>query len=163
MSISLKSFKNFTIASAIALGGLVACAPKQPDLRETEKPYMSKKSIELLDTFTKEKKEEALSDTNYVKFATDTVAVPAYLETQMDKFERNLQQSIKENMPKTLVDSTNVRTYYPSMKQYLEHTKYTYSDDYKDVVPVIDNSKFYTRTSTDTYVPVEYYGIPTSK
>ena len=104
-----------------------------------------------------------MSDTNYVKFATDTVAVPAYLETQMDKFERNIQQSIDEKMPKTIVDSTNVRTYYPSMKQFLEHTKYTYSDDYKDVVPVIDNSKFYTRTSTDTYVPVEYYGIPTNK
>ena len=49
------------------------------------------------------------------------------------------------------------------MSQYRKHVKYTYADDYKNVVPVIDNSKYYTSNDYNVYVPVEYYGILTNK
>ena len=106
---------------------------------------------------------KVLYDSNYVKCGKDTVLVPPYIEAHMDKFERNIQESIKKTVPKSIIDSTTVKTYYPSMKQFLEHTKYTYADDYKDVKPIIDNSKYYTTNGYTVYVPVEYYGIPTNK
>ena len=101
-------------------------------------------------------------DSNYVKCGVDTILVQPYLETQLDRFEKTIEQSIKESVPKTIVDSTERKVYYPGMHQYLKHTEYIYEDKYKDIVPVIDNSKFYTKSKFDVYVPVEYYGIPTN-
>lgn len=160
--ISKKPIRNFTLASAIALGTLVGCVPNKPVLRETTSPYLTKKSVELLDSFCRKSK-EILSDTSYVKCGVDTIPLPAYLETQFDRFERTIQQSIQKSVPKSVVDSVETKTYYPSMHQYLKHTKYVYADDYKNVVPVIDNSKYYTTSGYNVYVPVEYYGIPSSK
>ena len=157
-----KPLQNFTLASTFALATLAACTPSKPVLRETSSPYLTKKSIELLDSFCKRNK-EIIYDTNYVKYVADTILVHPYLETNMHKFERTIQESINKRVPKSVIDSTTTKTFYPGMSQFRKHTKYTYADDYKKVVPVIDNSKYYTTNGYNVYFPVEYYGIPTNK
>ena len=157
-----KPVRNFALTSTIALATLAACVPPKPVLKETSSPCLSKKSIEMLDSFCKEQ-EKIISDTNYVKCGADTIQLPPYLETQFDRFEKTIKQSIEESVPKSVVDSVETKAYYPSMHRYLKHTKYIYADDYKKVVPVIDNSKYYTTNGYNVYVPVEYYGIPTNK
>lgn len=158
----IKPVRTIALAGTITLATLAACTPNKPVLRETNNPYLSKKSIEMLDSFCKENK-EIVSDTNYVKCGEDTILVHPYLETNMHKFERTIQESINEKVPKSVVDSTTTKTFYPGMSQFRKHTKYTYASDYKGVVPVIDNSKYYTSNDYNVYVPVEYYGIPTNK
>ena len=153
-----KPLQNFTLASTFALATLAACTPNQPTLRETNSPYLTKESIEILNSFCKNQ-EKIISDTNYVKCGLDTIKLPPYLETQFDRFEKTIEQSIEKSVPKSIVDSVECKTYYPSMHQYIKHTKYTYADNYKNIEPIIDNSKFYTKSGHDVYVPVEYYGI----
>lgn len=161
-ALKTKPIRNFALTSTIALATLAACVPPKPVLKETSSPYLTKKSIEMLDSFCKEQ-EKIISDTSYVKCGADTILVHPYLETNMHKFERTIQESINKRVPKSVVDSTTTKTFYPGMSQFRKHTKYTYADDYKNVVPVIDNSKYYTTNGYNVYVPVEYYGIPTNK
>ena len=52
--LKIKSIRNITLISTVALTSLIACVPSQPKLRQTTKPYLSKRSLELLDSFTKE-------------------------------------------------------------------------------------------------------------
>ena len=162
MSSLLNPIRKFALTGTLALATLAACVPNKQELKETNNPYLTEKSIEILDSFTKENK-EVVSDTNYVKCGADTILVQPYLETQFDRFEKTIEQSIEKSVPKSVVDSIERKVYYPSMHQYLKHTEYTYADDYKNIVPVIDNSKFYTKSNYDVYVPVEYYGIPINK
>ena len=157
--LSIKPIRKFALAGTLTLAALTACVPNKPALKETDKPCLSEKSIEILDSFSKENR-KIISDTNYVKCGTDTILVQPYLETQFDHFQKTIDQSIKKSVLKSIVDSVESKTYYPSMHQYIKRTKYIYADVFKNIVPVIDNSKFYTKSSYDVYVPVEYYGIP---
>jgi hypothetical protein len=159
--LAIKPIRNFTLASTLALAALTACVPNKPIFKETNSPYLSEKSIEMLDSFSKENK-KVLSDTNYVKCGADTILVQPYLETQFDRFQKTIEQSIQKSVPKSIVDTVESKTFYPTMRQYIKQPKYIYADEYKDIVPVIDNSKFYTKSKFDVYVPVEYYGIPTN-
>ena len=48
-----KPLQNFTLASTFALATLVACTPNQSTLRETNSPYLTKESIEILNSLCK--------------------------------------------------------------------------------------------------------------
>jgi hypothetical protein len=159
--LAIKPIRNFALASTLTLAALTSCVPNKSVFKETSSPYLSEKSIEILDSFSKEN-QKVLSDTNYVKCGADTILVQPYLETQFDRFQKTIEQSIQKSVPKSIVDTVESKTFYPTMRQYIKQPKYIYADEYKDIVPVIDNSKFYTKSNFDVYVPVEYYGIPTN-
>jgi hypothetical protein len=160
--LAIKPIRNFTLASTLTLAALTSCVPNKPVFKETSSPYLSEKSIEILDSFSKEN-QKVLSDTNYVKCGADTILVHPYLETHFDRFQKTIEQSIQKSVPKSVIDTVESKTFYPTMRQYIKQPKYIYTDAYKNIVPVIDNSKFYTKSKFDVYVPVEYYGMPISK
>ena len=138
----------------------VMTACNKPNFRPTTNPYiLSEKTLPCLDSLAKESK-KILSDTTYKYFAVDTIRIPSYLECIIPKFQQRIQESAKRTIPMKTVGTTKTETYYPMLHQYISGKRIIKVPLYNDPKVVIDNSKYYTVTGQEVYVPVKYYGKP---
>lgn len=152
---------NFKVKTLLGVGLMsVMTACNKPNFRPTTNPYiLSEKTLPCLDSLAKESK-KILSDTTYKYFADDTIRIPSYLECIIPKFQQRIQESAKRTIPMKTLGTTKTETYYPMLRQFISGKRIIKVPLYNDPKVVIDNSKYYTATGQDVYVPVKYYGKP---
>lgn len=150
--------------NTVLAGALLSCttACHKQTYQETAKPFLTKKSIYVLDTFANNSK-KILNDTTYKCFGVDTIQIPRHVHSMIKNFKNNLLIKANRKMPKTNIDTVKSNIISPSLHQTMQGKIIRKRDNFTDTHVVFDNSKFYTKNDFDVFVPVKYYGKPVDK
>ena len=155
----MKNLLKVGVLSSVFSFGLPAC--QKAPLKELPVERISPIALNRVDSFISESKKLMQAD-KYQSYGKDTIKLTDDFFNKPKDFFRKLHKKAGSETPRVVVRTYTVMV--PSVvhkwRVVEPQTRHEYAKKFVEPKAVILSNKFFTRGSVDSYIPVEYVGVP---